>query len=60
MQRLILWELSTESALMRSIHNTREVNSQRFFEGTDAQFLDFKVNSSAIAALLRLNLSYRL
>jgi AcrR family transcriptional regulator len=52
MQRLILWELSTESALMRSIHNTREANSQSFFEVTDAQFPGSKVNFRAIAALL--------
>ena len=52
MQRLILWELSTESPLMRSIHNTREANSQSFFEGTDAQFPGSQVNFRAIAALL--------
>ncbi|MDO3627531.1 TetR/AcrR family transcriptional regulator [Mucilaginibacter sp. BT774] len=52
MQRLILWELSVKSPLMRSIHNTRESMGQEFLELADPHFADGKVNFRAIAALL--------
>ncbi len=52
MQRLILWELSINSPLMRSIHNTRESLGQEFLEMTDSHFADGKVNFRAVAALL--------
>lgn len=52
MQRLILWELSVKSPLMRSIHNTRESMGQEFLELTDPHFEGGKVNFRAIAALL--------
>ena len=52
MQRLILWELSTDSPLMQSIHNVREDMAQKFLELTDQHFKDSEVNFRAIAALL--------
>lgn len=52
MQRLILWELSVKSPLMRSIHNTRESMGQEFLELTDKHFEGGKVNFRAVAALL--------
>jgi AcrR family transcriptional regulator len=52
MQRLILWELSVKSPLMRSIHNTRESMGQEFLELTDPHFEGGKVNFRAVAALL--------
>ena len=52
MQRLILWELSVKSPLMRSIHNTRESMGQEFLELTDLHFKGGKVNFRAVAALL--------
>jgi len=52
MQGLILWELSSDSPLMRSIHNTRESLGQDFLNLSDSHFQDGKVNFRAIAALL--------
>jgi AcrR family transcriptional regulator len=52
MQRLILWELSVNSPLMRSIHNTRESMGEGFLELTDPRFAGGKVNFRAVAALL--------
>lgn len=52
MQRLILWELSVKSPLMRSIHNTRELMGREFLELADPHFAGGKVNFRAIAALL--------
>lgn len=52
MQRLILWELSVNSPLMRSIHNARETMGQRFLELADEHFEKSKVNFRAVAALL--------
>ena len=52
MQRLILWELSVGSPLMRSIHNTRETLGEEFLNMSDRHFQDSKVNFRAIAALL--------
>lgn len=52
MQRLILWELSVDSPLMRSIHNTRESLGEEFLDITDAHFHGGQVNFRAIAALL--------
>ena len=52
MQRLILWELSTESPLMKSIHNVRESMGQKFLELSDPHFKGSAVNFRAIAALL--------
>jgi len=52
MQRLILWELSVNSPLMRSIHNTRESMGEDFLQLTDARFAGGGVNFRAIAALL--------
>jgi AcrR family transcriptional regulator len=52
MQRLILWELSADSPLMRSIHNVRETMGQKFLELTDLHFKDSTVNFRAVAALL--------
>jgi AcrR family transcriptional regulator len=52
MQQLILWELSTDSALMRSIHRTRELMGQQFFAIADPHLKDNAVNFRAVAALL--------
>jgi AcrR family transcriptional regulator len=52
MQQLILWELSTNSNLMRSIHRTRETMGQHFLELTDPYFAESKVSFRAVAALL--------
>lgn len=52
MQQLILWELSTASTLMRSIHRTRELMGQQLLELTDPYLAENKVNFRAIAALL--------
>ena len=52
MQRIILWELSVNSPLMRSIHNARETMGQQFLELADGHFANGKVNFRAVAALL--------
>lgn len=52
MQRLILWELSADSPLMKSIHNTRESMGEEFLEMAEPHFTGGKVNFRAIAALL--------
>ena len=52
MQRLILWELSVDNPLMRSIHNARESMGEKFLELTDEHFRNTKVNFRAITALL--------
>lgn len=52
MQRLILWEISSDSDLMKSIHNARESNGQKLFEQTDSHFSEGKVNFRALAAIL--------
>ncbi|WPV01924.1 hypothetical protein SNE26_09075 [Mucilaginibacter sp. cycad4] len=52
MQRLILWEISTNSLLMKSIHNAREAAGQGLLEMTDEHFKNNQVNFRAIAALL--------
>jgi len=52
MQRLILWEISTNSPLMKSIHNARESAGQGLLEMTDPHFKNHAVNFRAIAALL--------
>jgi AcrR family transcriptional regulator len=52
MQNLILWELTSKSPLMRSIHNTREMLGKQLLELTDPHFDKSPVNFRAIAALL--------
>lgn len=52
MQRLILWEISASSPLMRSIHNVRESTGQVLLEMTDGHFRSLAVNFRAVAALL--------
>ncbi|MBK0378550.1 TetR/AcrR family transcriptional regulator [Mucilaginibacter segetis] len=52
MQRLILWEISTNSPLMKSIHNARESSGQSMLAITDEHFSNSKINFRAIAALL--------
>jgi AcrR family transcriptional regulator len=52
MQKLILWEVSTNSPLMRSIHNAREEMGQKLLQMTDQQFAGSNVNFRAISALL--------
>lgn len=52
MQKLILWEVSTDSPLMRSIHNARESTGEKLLELTDQHFAGSDVNFRAIAGLL--------
>ncbi|WP_183574660.1 TetR/AcrR family transcriptional regulator [Mucilaginibacter sp. X5P1] len=52
MQRLILWELTTDSPLMKSIHNARESMGQKILELTDEHFQKSNINFRAIGALL--------
>lgn len=52
MQELILWELSSNSDLMRSIHRTREMMGQQVLEMADPYLNNSSINFRAIAALL--------
>lgn len=52
MQELILWELSSNSDLMRSIHRIRESMGSELLQMTDTYLTNEKVNFRAIAALL--------
>lgn len=52
MQQLILWELSGDSNLMRSIHNTRELMSEPILELADKHFIETAVKFRPIAVLL--------
>jgi AcrR family transcriptional regulator len=52
MQNLILWELTSSSKLMRSIHNTREMLGQELLELTDTHFQKTGIDFRAVAALL--------
>ncbi|SDT56282.1 transcriptional regulator, TetR family [Mucilaginibacter mallensis] len=52
MQHLILWELSGDSELMRSIHNTRELMAEPILELADQKFKDTIVQFRPIAVLL--------
>lgn len=51
-QRLILWELTTNSPMMKSIHNARESMGQKLLELTDIHFKGSNVNFRAIGALI--------
>lgn len=52
MQELILWELTSKSNLMQSIHRTRELMGQQLLEITDEHLSTEAVNFRAVAALL--------
>lgn len=52
MQHLILWELSGNSSLMRSIHNTRELQGEPILELADEHFKGTSVKFKPIAALI--------
>lgn len=52
MQQFILWELSTKSDLMRSIHRVRELKGQEMLKIVDQHLKDPPVNFRAVAALL--------
>jgi AcrR family transcriptional regulator len=52
MQQLILWELSGDSDLMRSIHNTRELMAEPILELADQKFKNAMVKFRPIAVLL--------
>ena len=52
MQKLITWEISSNSDLMRSIHNLRESMGQKVLESTDEHFKNSTVNFRAVSALL--------
>jgi AcrR family transcriptional regulator len=58
MQHLILWELSGDSDLMRSIHNTRELMGESILELTDLKFKGTNVNFRAIAVLILSGIYY--
>jgi len=58
MQKLILWEVSTDSELMRSIHRTREATGQKLLELTDQHFAGTGINFRAVAALLVAGIYY--
>ncbi|GAA4910226.1 TetR/AcrR family transcriptional regulator [Mucilaginibacter defluvii] len=51
-QELIIWEVTSKSPLMRSIHNVRESLGQQLFEMTDTHFKKTNINFRAVAALL--------
>jgi AcrR family transcriptional regulator len=52
MQRLILWELSVKSPLMRSIHETRELMGKQLLDMTEPYLKNKTTNFRAVAALL--------
>lgn len=52
MQRLILLEISEDNPMMRSIHNAREAQGQKFLKLTEPHFKGSNVDIRAIAALL--------
>ncbi|WPU97844.1 TetR/AcrR family transcriptional regulator [Mucilaginibacter sp. cycad4] len=52
MQHLILWELSGDSAMMRSIHNARELQGQPILELAEEHFKGTDVKFKPISALL--------
>ena len=52
MQELILWELSGDSELMRSIHNTRELMAEKILEMAEQKFNNTMVKFRPIAVLL--------
>lgn len=52
MQKLITWEISANSSLMKSIHHARESTGQKVLEFTDGYFKDSSVNFRAVTALL--------
>ncbi|OKS88746.1 TetR/AcrR family transcriptional regulator [Mucilaginibacter polytrichastri] len=52
MQHLILWELSGDSDMMRSIHNTRELMAEKILSLTDLKFSGSQINFRSIAVLL--------
>jgi AcrR family transcriptional regulator len=52
MQKLISWEISSNSDLMRSIHNARESMGQKILALTDEHFKESSVNFRAVSALL--------
>lgn len=58
LQELILLELSGESDLMRSIHNTRELESEQLLELTDEKFKNSMVKFRPIAVPLLSGIYY--
>ncbi|PAW95174.1 hypothetical protein CKK33_17380 [Mucilaginibacter sp. MD40] len=52
MQQLILWELTGNSDLMRSIHNTRELMAQPIIEMAEAELKHKTIKFKPIAVLL--------
>jgi AcrR family transcriptional regulator len=52
MQRLILWEISTASPLIKGIHNIRENIARECLQLSDPYFKGSNVNFRAITALL--------
>lgn len=52
MQRLILLEITEDNKMMRSIHNAREAQGQKFLALVDPYFEGSNVDIRAIAALL--------
>lgn len=52
MQRLILLEITEDNQMMRSIHNAREAQGQKYLELADPHFEGTSVDIRAITALL--------
>ena len=58
MQKLILWEICTDTPLMKSIHQVRENAGQKIMELTDRHFANSNVNFRAVAGLLGAGIYY--
>lgn len=58
MQHLILWELSGDSELMRSIHHTREMLAEPMLELVEQQFKNTIVKITPIIVLLLCGIYY--
>ncbi|PYF77185.1 TetR/AcrR family transcriptional regulator [Pedobacter nutrimenti] len=51
-QKIILWQISEDSALMRGVTEQREVEGEKLLKLTDPSFKDRSVNFRAVMALL--------
>jgi AcrR family transcriptional regulator len=58
MQHLILWELSGNSALMRSIHNARELQGQPILDLAEEHFKGTEVKFKPISVLILCGIYY--
>ncbi|MEO8794258.1 MAG: TetR/AcrR family transcriptional regulator [Daejeonella sp.] len=58
MQQIIIWELTGESDLMRSISNLRESQAEPLLELTDEYFKNSKINFRVLSALISAGIYY--